>query len=71
MYRAETWVLMNADENTLNIWERKIFGPVQDAGIWRITTNKELYISYLIWSQNLREHDSDGWAMLRECQPVE
>jgi hypothetical protein len=40
MYGAETWVLTNADENALNIWERKIYGPVQDAGIWRIRTNK-------------------------------
>jgi hypothetical protein len=46
MYGAETWVLTNADENALNIWERKIFGPVQDAGMWRIRTNKELYDMY-------------------------
>jgi hypothetical protein len=43
-------VLTNADENALNIWERKILrkisGPVQDAGIWRIITNKELYDMY-------------------------
>jgi hypothetical protein len=38
MYRAKTWVLTNADENALNIWGRKIFGPVQDAGVWRIRT---------------------------------
>jgi hypothetical protein len=49
MYGAETWVLTNADENALNIWERKIlrkiFGPVQDAGIWRIRTNFMMCIS--------------------------
>jgi hypothetical protein len=48
MYGAEIWVLTNADENALNIWERKIlrkiYEPVQDAGIWRIRTNKELYM---------------------------
>jgi hypothetical protein len=46
MYGADTWVLTNAYGNALNIWERKIlrkiFGPVQDAGIRRIRTNKEL-----------------------------
>jgi hypothetical protein len=46
MYGAETWVLTNTDENALNICERKIFGPVQDAGIRRIRTNKELYNMY-------------------------
>jgi hypothetical protein len=49
MYGAETWVLTNADENALNIWERKIlrkiYGPVQDAGIWKIRTKKRtLYV---------------------------
>jgi hypothetical protein len=48
MYGAETWVLTNADENALNIWERKVLrkisGPVQEAEIWRIRTDKELYM---------------------------
>jgi hypothetical protein len=78
MYGAETWVLTNADENALNIWERKIItkivGSVQGAWIWKII-NEELYdslcISYQMWSQKLREHDSDCWAMLRECQSVD
>jgi hypothetical protein len=34
------------DESQINIWERKvlrrIFGPVDDRGIWRIRSNKEL-----------------------------
>jgi hypothetical protein len=50
MYGADTWVLTNADKNALNIWERKIlrkiFGPVQEGGIWRKRTNKELYDMY-------------------------
>jgi hypothetical protein len=33
MYGAETWVVTDADENVLNIWEMKISRPVQEAGI--------------------------------------
>jgi hypothetical protein len=51
MYGAEIWVLTGADENALNIWERKIlreiYGPVQVAGKWRIRTDKELYDRYV------------------------
>jgi hypothetical protein len=45
-YRAETWSLTLADENALRSFERrilrKIFGPMQDGGEWRICYNAEL-----------------------------
>jgi hypothetical protein len=37
-YGSETWTLTKSDENLLRIFERKIFrkiyGPVQEGGIW-------------------------------------
>ena len=49
-YGAETWSLTNNDERLLLIWERKIlrkiFGPINDNGAWRIRTNKELQNMY-------------------------
>jgi len=45
-YGAETWTLTKADENMLRIFERKIwrkiYGPVQEEGAWRIRYNEEL-----------------------------
>jgi hypothetical protein len=42
--------LSKSDEGTLVIWEReifrKIFGPVQAAGMWRMCTNQELMNLY-------------------------
>ncbi|RZF38840.1 hypothetical protein LSTR_LSTR013781 [Laodelphax striatellus] len=46
VYGAETWVLTKKDEDLLNTWERKIlrriYGPVNIDGEWRIRTNQEL-----------------------------
>jgi len=43
---AETWTLAATEENALRRFERKvlrkIYGPVVDKGIWRITYNNEL-----------------------------
>jgi hypothetical protein len=45
-YGSETWTLSKNSENALSIFERKIlrriYGPVQDNGQWRIRYNKEL-----------------------------
>ena len=45
-YAAETWTLHMKDENALRIFERKIirrvYGPVNQQGIWRIRTNSEI-----------------------------
>lgn len=45
-YGSETWTMSNKDENNLLIFERKvmrkIMGPVQVNGQWRIRTNLEL-----------------------------
>jgi hypothetical protein len=49
-YGSETWCLTANDERSLRTWERKvltkIYGPVNDNGIWRIRTNKELMALY-------------------------
>jgi hypothetical protein len=45
-YGSDTWTLTKTDESQINIWERKvlrrIFGLVNDRGMWRIESNKEL-----------------------------
>jgi hypothetical protein len=49
-YGSENWTLSKNSENALSIFERKIlrrmYGPVQDNGQWRIRYNKELYELY-------------------------
>ena len=51
LYGAEAWTLTQAEENKLAIFERKvlrrIFGPVQESGNWRIRFNHELKTLYL------------------------
>jgi hypothetical protein len=50
MYGCETWVLTIRSKDVLNTWERKIlrkiYGPVQENGGWRVRTNQELYELY-------------------------
>jgi hypothetical protein len=45
-YGSETWTLAKSDENLLGIFERKIlrkiYGPIQEGGTWRIRNNEEL-----------------------------
>jgi len=45
-YGSESWNLTKSDENVLRIFERKIlrkiYGPIQEADIWRIRDNEEL-----------------------------
>jgi hypothetical protein len=45
-YGSKTWILSEKGESQINMRERKvlrkIFGPVNDRGIWRIRSNKEL-----------------------------
>jgi hypothetical protein len=45
MYARETWVLAKGNEWALNTWERrtmrKIYGPINEGGQWRISTNAE------------------------------
>jgi hypothetical protein len=47
MYGCETWVLSQKSENALRVSEikilRRIFGPVNDNGQWRIRYNHEVY----------------------------
>ena len=49
-YRAETWTLTNKIEKMLMTWERKIvrkiYGPTNESGQWRIKTNLELMTKY-------------------------
>ena len=50
MYGSECWTLTTKDEEFLRAWERKIlrkiYGPKQLDGQWRIRTNEELYQLY-------------------------
>jgi len=39
---CETWVLKETIINKLLVFERKIFGPNNESGIWRIITKQEL-----------------------------
>jgi len=45
-YACETWTLKETITNRLMVFERrilrKIFGPINESGIWRIKTNQEL-----------------------------
>ena len=41
-YSCETWILKETIINKLLVFERKIFGPNNENGIWRIKTNQEL-----------------------------
>jgi hypothetical protein len=45
---SETWTLTKSDENLLGIFERKIlrkiYGPIQEGGTWRIRNNEGLNI---------------------------
>jgi hypothetical protein len=49
-YGSETWTLSKNSESVVSTFERKIlrriYGPVQDNGQWRIRYNKELYELY-------------------------
>lgn len=46
-YGSEVWVMINAQEDTLAHWKRKvvrkIYGPIRHGAIWRSRTNEELY----------------------------
>jgi hypothetical protein len=50
MYGCESWSLSKKEENEINIFERnilrKIYGPTNDYGVWRIRYNQELYGLY-------------------------
>jgi hypothetical protein len=47
MFGCESWSLTKNEENNINISERKIlrkiYGPTNDNGVWRIQYNQELY----------------------------
>jgi hypothetical protein len=51
MYGSETWVMAKKiGKNIINSYERKILrrilGPINDNGTWRIRYNKEIYTLY-------------------------
>ena len=49
-YGSESWTLIKENTDRLMIFERKvlrkIYGPVNDRGIWRIRNNNEIYNLY-------------------------
>jgi hypothetical protein len=50
VHGSETRVITKNIENIINSYERKtlrrILGPINDNGIWRIRYNKEIYTLY-------------------------
>jgi hypothetical protein len=50
IYGSEIWPLSEKDKNLLQIFERRtlrrIYGPVNEGGIWRIRYNNELHNLY-------------------------
>jgi hypothetical protein len=50
MYGSESWPLSKKVENLLQILERRIlrriYGPINEGGIWRIRRNNELHKLY-------------------------
>jgi hypothetical protein len=50
VYGSETWAMTEMDMKKLGTWERKIlrriYGTVEEQGIWRIRTNQELREQY-------------------------
>jgi hypothetical protein len=48
MYESDSWPLSKKDENILQIFERRIlrriYGPVNEGGVWRIRCNDDLYM---------------------------
>jgi hypothetical protein len=46
MFGCKAWPMTEKDKTRLNMWERKIlrkvYGPVTEQGVWRITRNEEL-----------------------------
>jgi hypothetical protein len=46
MYGSECWPLSKKEENLFQIFERRIlrriYGPINEGGIWRIRYNNEL-----------------------------
>jgi hypothetical protein len=77
-YWIETWTLSKNSENAVSTFERKIlrriYGPVQDNGQWRITYNKELYELHgeadFVTCINWKGFMSKGWkahGFLRKC----
>jgi hypothetical protein len=45
MYCSAVWTLSESNENSLEVWERKILrrihGPVKENAVWRICTDTE------------------------------
>jgi hypothetical protein len=50
MYASESWPLSKKDENLLQIFERRIlrriYGPINEGGIWKIRYSNDLYKLY-------------------------
>jgi hypothetical protein len=50
MYGSESWPLSEKDENLLQIFGRRIlrriYGPINEGGVWRIRHNNEFYKLY-------------------------
>jgi hypothetical protein len=46
LYGSESWALTKTEENKFKIYERKIYGPINENGNWRNRYNHELYQLY-------------------------
>lgn len=60
LYGAETWILNKKEERKLIVFEnkilRKIFGPVNDNGEWRIRHNEEIRNLYRDYDYDITAH---------------
>jgi hypothetical protein len=45
-YGSEVWTITDRIASILMTWERKIYGPKCENGVWRIITNLELQNMY-------------------------
>ena len=45
-YGSECWTLSRNNEERLKIYKRKILGPINENGMWRIRYNDEIYNLY-------------------------
>ena len=68
-YGSESWTLTMEEERALAVFERKIlrkiYGPVKENEMWRITQNDELED---IKKEYCRFKKFDGLVMYKECK---
>jgi hypothetical protein len=65
VFGSETWAVGEMDVKRLGAWERKIYVPVVEQGMWRIKTDQELreLYKYLDIGEEIKKEEIGmGWA---------